>query len=320
MTYVDPYDPYVKVIAPDIQTPAVYSTPQVGVAPSAVVYSNSNNSNYSNNNLYSITLATTNTSVTNANIIYNPSIGYTYGITPASGSVTITSPSANVSYSEGDTVYLNWFANNFNYSQFQVILENTNTGRSQVVSTVTGNSYSFVLTRELLDVMCAGACNSYQQGSYKIVLATPYTDLAGNLSTFKAAIAPVTIYRPYAYFGSSSLTTSKSPVNSGEVFKLYVNIPVGASYNSNLVGPYSFKISANCPTGVSVSIGGQACGQDFFVPQAALAIMQDIPVMASNSGWFTQGLMFNLTVYNTSGQVLTTASTTVQINPISRSI
>lgn len=309
ITYVGSQDPYVKVITPNNQGFINYSTPSIGVS----------NTPNSTNNVYSITPSYTNTSATNASVIYNPSMGYTYGIVPQSGSVTITSPSANVTYNEGDTVYLNWLTNNFTYSQFQVILENISTGKSHIINTVSGNSYSFTLTRDILDSICAGICTNYQQGSYRIVLATPYQDIAGNVSTFKAAIAPVTIYRPYTFYGISSLTGSKSPVNSGEIFRLYVNIPTGASYNSNLIGPYSININATCPTNVTVSIGGYGCGQDFSIPQAALAYQQEIPVMASNTGWFAQGVVFNMTVYNVYGQIVSTASTTIQVNQVARS-
>ena len=327
VTYVNTQDPYVRVVSPqNNQNPIVYTNPQNGNGNSyqSNYISTSDNFDYLNsNNTPTITPATSGTRVTNANVVYNAYSGYTYGIIPAPGSVTITSPLVNSVYNEGDTVNLNWTTNNFHASQFQVSVENSSTGVSRVVTVVSGNSASFVLTKDALDYICSGNCVGYGRDSYKIVLSTPYSDIAGNVSTFKAVVAPISIVRPYSYAGNVSLSAGKSPVDSGEKFKLYVNILNANTYSYNYWNngqniPYSFGISTVCSSGVSVSIGGLNCGQEFAMPQMNNYTQKEIPVTAINNGWFAQAIIFNLTAYNQAGQIIGTASTTVQVNPIAR--
>ncbi len=308
VTYVDPYDPFVQVITPAPSTPVVYSTPQnpvITTSSVAVPF------------VDSYPIAPANSNIAGTNIVYSPSIGYTYGITPASGMLTVSTPRANASYSEGDTVYVAWTTNNLNANGYTIMLENASTNQSKAVTTTTGNSVSFVLSKELLDAVCSGTCTgnySGYQGSFRIVVTTPVRDIAGNVSTLRAAVSPVMIKRPVAHFGTVSLTTSKTPVNNGELFKLYVNIPTGASWNSNLYGQYSIKIRATCPSGVTVSIAGVQCGQDFTIPYAPTYFQSEVPVMVGNATWYKQDVTFTLTVTNLSGQTIGTASTNVQVN------
>jgi peptidoglycan hydrolase-like protein with peptidoglycan-binding domain len=315
-TYVDLYDPFVKVISPVVTTPTVYTNPQNVIMPS-------NYSPYgttvSNSVITSASFApATVPGIASTNIIYSPSLGYTYGLTPATGSLTITTPVANSVYNEGDTVYLAWSTNNLNANGFNILLENTSTSQSKTVTSTTGNSASFVLSKELLDVVCAGACglnysNNYQ-GTFRIVVTTPIRDISGTVSTFRAAVAPITIKRPYANFGTVSITTSKTPVTSGEIFKLYVNIPTGASWNSNVYGQYSFKIRAICPAGTTASIAGVSCGNDFVIPFAPTFFQSEIPASIVNTSWYQQNVTFVLTVTNLAGQVLGTSEARVMVN------
>lgn len=319
VTYVDAYDPYVKVISPAQTTPTVYPTPQnTVITPS---YTTNNSYVVSNPVVNPVTTtpvippATTNASIASTQVIYSPSIGYTYGITPQSGSLTITTPIANALYNEGDTVYLSWTTNNLNATAFNVVLENISTNQSRIVTTTSANNASFTLTKELLDTVCSGACDNSQQGNFRIAITTPVRDIAGNISTLKAAVAPVTIRRPLSpYFGTVSITASKMPVNSGEIFKLYVNIPTGAAWNANLYSQYSFKIRANCPSGVSALIAGVPCGQDFVIPFAPTYFQSEIPVSLTNTTWFQQNVTFTLTVTNLAGQVIGTSQVNVTAN------
>lgn len=317
MTYVDLYDPFVKVVSPVVNNPTIYTNPQNVPVSSSISYGTyGSNVSPAVSNFVAPFIApgTTNTTAASTNIIYSPSIGYTYGITPASGSLTITTPVANTVYNEGDTVFMSWFTSNINANGYTVLLENTSTGQSRSVASAVGNSASFVLTKDVLDAVCAGACNNNQQGSFRIVVTTPLRDISGNVSTFRAAVAPITIRRPFANFGTVSITTNKNPVASNEIFKLYVNIPTGAAWDANIFGQYSFKIHAICPAGVSVSVAGVPCGQDFSIPFAPTFFQSEIPTIITNSTFYQQSVTYVLTVTNLTGQVLGTSQTTVTVN------
>lgn len=310
VTYVDPIDPYVRVITPQSTVPNVYTTPQNGIP---TTYTAPVGNPIVPNLSTTITPGTTG-GVISTNIIYSPAIGYTYGITPASGVLTITSPQSNVSYREGDTVIVSWATSNLQANGFNILLENVSTNQSRVVTSTTGNSASFVLTKELLDLVCAGACSSTNQNSYRIVITTPVRDIAGNITTLRAAIQPVTIARPFNTFGTVSLASSKTPVNSGEMFKLYVTLPSTIFNNMNPGNQYSFRIRALCPSGVTVSVAGTPCGQDFSVPYNSSYFPSEIPVMVGNSTWIRQDIPFTLTALNAQGQIVGTATTSVQVN------
>lgn len=318
VTYVDPYDPFVKVISPAVTAPTIYTNPQNAPVATTINYgnygSNSASTVASSFTAPAIVPGTTNGGIASTNVIYSPYIGYTYGITPASGSITITSPVQNAIYNEGDTVFLSWTTSNISANGYTILLENTSTGQSKSVASASGNSVSFTLSKDVLDAVCAGACDNNQQGTFRIVVTTPLRDIAGTVSTFRAAVAPITIRRPFSNFGTVSITTNKNPVASNEIFKLYVNIPTGASWNSNVYGQYSFKIHAICPTGVSVSIAGIPCGQDFSIPYAPTFFQSEIPTFVSNSTFYQQNVTYILTVTSLTGQTISTAQTTVTVN------
>lgn len=320
ITYVDQFDPYVRVISPQVATPVVYTNPgssnlSISSIPTTSAHYSSNYSNqYNTSQVNALIPATTQNQIQSTGIVYSSSNGYVYGVTPQAGSLTVSSPVANSIYNEGDTVYLAWTTSNLNVYNLQILLENGSTGQSKQVMVTSNNSASFVLTKELLDSVCAGACDNNQQGSFKIVIATPVTDIAGITSTLRAAVAPVTIKRPYYGQGTVTISSSKTPVNSGELFKLYVNIPTGASWNSNLYGNYSIKIRAICPSSVSVSIAGVTCGQDFTIPLAPVSFQQEIPATITNSSWYRQDVVFEIAVSNLRGEVIGTSRTTVVAN------
>ncbi len=309
VTYVDPHDAYVQVITPHVATPIVYTNPQQAVQVSNYSSYNSNVSYPVNNSTPIIPAAST--AIASTNVIYSPYIGYTYGITPVTGSLTISTPVANSVYNEGDTVQLAWVTSNINASAYSIVLENSSTGQSKVVTITSGTNASFVLTKEVLDAVCAGACDNNNQGTFRIVITTPIRDISGTVSTFRAAVAPVTIKRPYANFGTVSITTSKNPVASGDIFKLYVNIPTGASWDTGLYGQYSFKIRAICPAGVTASIAGTQCGNDFVIPFAPTYFQSEIPASVTNTSWYQQNVTFVLTVTNLAGQTIGTSQVNV---------
>ncbi len=331
ITYVDQYDPYAVVISPQVTTPVIYATPQENnISLSNILnnntpyYSSAYTSNYSSNEYQAINTsiptnvlipATTQNQIQSTGLTYNPSTGYAYGVVPQPGTLTITSPTSNALYNEGDTVYLSWTTSNLNIAQLQILVENGSTGQSKQVAVTSGNSFSFVLTKEILDAVCAGACDNNQQGSFKIVIATPMTDIAGNVSNFRAAVAPITIRRPYYGYANVTLGASKTPVDSGEKFKLYLNIPTGTSWNNTLFGNYSIKIHAICPSSVSVSIAGVGCGQDFVIPLAPTSFQNEIPAMITNPTWYRQEVVFEVIVSNLRGEVIGTSKATVVSNP-----
>lgn len=334
VTYVDKNDPYARVITPSSSNlPVIYTTPQGGSV-SGISYNDTTAypqvSGYSSNNIsaipgYSssmnvpITPATTG-GARSTGIIYSSNLGYLYGVTPNPSSVTITSPLANSLYNEGDTVNIVWSTNNLNASGFQVFLENTSTGQSKQVSYVTGNSASFVLSKALLDSVCAGTCDNSQQGTFRFVIATPVTDITGSTSNFRAMISPVTIRRPYSLLAAININPSKTPVNTGEGFRMYVNTP---GVNTNLLGSSFYgnaviKLHALCVnSNVSVNIAGVACGQDFTMPLSTLASQQGIPVVITNTTWFTQDVVFEGSIVNQNGQIMGTSQTKVTVSPAS---
>lgn len=318
ITYVGNIDPYVKVIAPQSSNPTVYTTPQNGsyaAMPIVVADTSSYPSPNSPVNMSSTigVAGIPSSQIAATSIVYNPSMGYTYGITPQSGSVTVSSPVANSVYNEGDTVFVNWGTYNLQTTSFAILLESNITGQSKTVAVVSGNSYSFVLTKELLDAICSGTCNNNQQGSYKIVITTPTTDIAGITSTLRAAVAPVTIKRPLSV-GQVSITTSKTPVNTDEVFKLYINVPTSSSWGIVYPGSYVAKLRAVCPPSVSASIAGVPCGQEFIVPFVNNATQQEIPAKITNPTWYKQDVIFQLTIVNSLGQTIGVGETKVTAN------
>lgn len=311
VTYVDPFDPFVRVITPQTATPVVYANPQnVAVATGNQVQMPAGAFQASSG----VAVPASASGIASTNVIYSPSIGYTYGITPASGSLTVVAPQVNASYAEGQTVQLSWSTNNINATGFTILLENASTNQSRVVTAVSGNSASFVLTKELLDAVCAGSCSPTNQNSYRIVITTPIRDIAGNVTTLRAAVQPVTIVRPFNTLGTINISTSKTPVNSGEVFKLYITVPSPLVSGMNSASQYSFRIRVFCPSGVTASMAGVPCGQDFSVPYNSSYFPSEIPVMIGNSTWLRQDVAFTLTAINAQGQAVASATTTVQVN------
>ena len=312
-TVVDTYDPYVKNITSTVVTNTM-------VAPS---YSyGTAGSNYSTYNPVTPTViipATTNPSfVYGTNIVYSPNIGYTYGLIPQPGTLTISSPGVDSHYNEGDTVNMTWTTNNINnVSQYQILLENSS-GQSKLVTTTSGNSASFVITKDILDYLCVSSCApNYAQGSYKIVVTTPLTDLAGNTSIFRAAVSPIFIKRPYSFYGNVIISGSKNPVSSGELFKLYINAPVDSYnnyYDPSIYGQYSIRIHAICPSNVQVTVAGVPCGQEFSMPFTAYNIQQEIPAMITNNTYYKQDVVFVVNITNPLGQVVGTSQTTITGN------
>jgi hypothetical protein len=254
--------------------------------------------------------------VDRTSVVYTSGAGYILGVTPKVQSLTVTSPSVNALYNEGDSVIVSWTTNNLNAAQYILILENKITKQSKTVAVTSGSSASFVLTKELLDAVCAGVCDNSQQGAFSIVITTPVTDIAGVTSTFRATVSPITIKRPYgAYgFGAVSITASRNPVNSNENFKLYINIPTGASWNNGVYGNYTLKIHVTCPSGVTVSVAGAECGQDFTIPFAPSYFQQEIPVVIRNGTWYRQSVAFDLIVATLSGQIIGTSQSSVSVN------
>lgn len=317
VTYVDGYDPYAIVVSPQPSAPTVYATPQANIS-----YTSTRATAVTTGTSV-LTPATPATVITPAasqvqstGIVYSSNLGYVIGVTPKAQSITVITPQINAVYKEGDTVYLNWTTSNLNASGYVIVLENKITKQSRTVAVTSSNNATFVLSKDLLDAVCSGVCDNSQQGSFSIVITTPVTDIAGNTSTFRAAVSPITINRPFgAYgFGAVSITSSKTPVNSNEAFKLYVNIPTGASWNNNVYGNYTFKIHVSCPSGVTVSLAGAACGQDFVIPFAPSYFQQEIPVIVNNPTWFKQNVNFQLIVSTLNGQVIGSSDANVVVN------
>lgn len=324
VTHVEQSDPFVTVINPPVQNPTVYMTPHdASFSSSQPAYQSNTYSPYAPALVGSAGSIPQGASVSSSqgfssHIVYNPASGYSYGITPMSGSVTVSSPKANAVYSEGDTVYVQWGTNNIAVAAFTIVLESNISGQRAVVSTVTGNSHSFVLTKELLDSVCSGTCNNNQQGSFRVVVTMPTTDIAGISSTLRAAIAPITIRRPLAS-AQVSINVSKTPVNSGEVFKIYLNVPSNSYFNStyisnNTLPQYSVRLKAICPSSVTAIIAGVACGQEFVIPSTAISAQQEIPASVTNPTWYKQEVIFQVTAVNLAGQVIGTGETKVIVN------
>jgi peptidoglycan hydrolase-like protein with peptidoglycan-binding domain len=310
----DQYDPNARVITPDSSHPTVYATPQ-NLTHSFV------NSSVSQSGPVLVSegvSSSISSQVAGAGIVYNPSTGYTIGITPRSGSITVTSPVANAVYQEGDTVYVQFGTYNLQSAPYSILLESGISGQSKTVAIISNTSYSFVLTKELLDSVCSGACNNTQQGSFKVVVTTPTIDIAGNTTTLRAAVAPITVNRVPTY-GQVSISASKTPVTSGEIFKLYVNLPSVVSgnttnYNGYISNAYTVTLQAVCVPGVTASIAGTPCGQDFTLPFTTQTFQQEVPAMITNTSWYKQNVTFRITVKNMLGQIVGTGETSVAVN------
>lgn len=331
VTYVSSEDPFVQVITPQpTNEPFIYTTPQektslflssvlgtVASTISSLVTTNTTISPVVTPNPVQATIDTqvssTITPVHSTQIVYSPSVGYTYGVIPESASVTVTSPAPNTVFKEGDTVTVRWYTTNLKNTTFTLSLENIISGQNKVITTTTGSSYTFTLTPDLLNEVCSGICTNNQTGSFKIVLSTPASDIAGNISTLKASVAQVTITRTPILSGVS-ITTSRSPVNSGDPFKLYVNIPRGASWDAYTTGNYSIRIRPVCPSSVTASVAGAQCGTDFVIPFAPSYFQQEIPTNIINTSWFKQTVTFELTVLNLAGATIGTHSVNVVVN------
>lgn len=327
-TYVGKEDPYVQVINPTPSIPLVYNNPPSSTAPylqgtanTQVISNNTfgstlavnpiNTAIISNSNVSTNINANTASQIASVNIIYTPSVGYIYSIIPKTGSLTITSPVRNSSYREGDTVSLSWYTNNLPTNQFQIILENTNTRQSRAVAFTSSNSASFVLTKELLDAVCSNSCTTNNQGAFRFIIATPTTDIAGVTSVMRANIDSITITRPLGV-GTVSITASKTPVSSGEVFNLYVNIPANSVPSNG--NNYSFKMRAICVNAVQVSIAGVPCGQDFSFPVDNAGVQQQVPVKITNTTFFKQDVSFEIVLINNVNQVVSVGTATVSVN------
>ncbi len=313
VTYVDQFDKYVAVVSPNIANPSLYNNPPTTAN---VVYNVAQTTPVNTVNTPASVLipATTQAQIQSSNIVYSPYIGYTYGIVPQSGILTITTPLTNSLYNEGDTVNLAWTTSNLNAHQYQILLENNSSRISKVVALTSTNAASFILTKEILDYVCSGTCDNSNTGSFSLVITTPITDIAGVTSTFRAAVSPITIKRPYYGTAKVSITGSKSPVNSTEVFRLYVNVPTLNTYNNNYP-QYSFKIRAICVNSVDVNIAGVKCGEDFVMPVYTNNFQQEIPAKITNATFYRQDVIFEITAINSVGAVVGSARTTVTVNP-----
>lgn len=309
-TYVTNEDPFVRVITPAVSAPVIYNTPQFSPSGYPLPFDGTPvNSPVVTPSVYAQPTA----QISSTNIVYNPSTGYTYGIVPQSGSITVGSPLANAVYNEGDTVNVAWATRNLPATPISISLESTISGQKVLVGTTNGTSYSFVLTKQLLDSVCGGVCDNYQQGSFRVVVSAPTTDIAGINSNLRAAISPITIRRPFP-MAQVSISASKTPVNSGEVLRLYVNIPQSQVWNAYQYGSYSFRIKAVCTNNVQVSIAGTPCGQEFSMPASMNNSQQEIPAVINNGSWYKQDVRFIITAINTSGQTIGTAETVVSVN------
>jgi peptidoglycan hydrolase-like protein with peptidoglycan-binding domain len=316
-TYVSSADPF---ITPTITTN--YSVPQNNFVVTNTSYTGSYPVPVNTNNLISSVPALITPAITpvasqiqDTRIVNNPATGYIIGITQKPSSITIASPLPNTFFAEGDTINIAWSSSNLSGAQYQVLLENTVTTQSRPVTTTSGNTASIFLSKELLDAVCAGSCDANQQRSFRIVVSTPVTDIAGVTTNFRAVVTPVNIKRATEFLGGVSISATKSPINSGEGFKLFTSIPTGTimeAGNSNL---YSFRLRAVCPVAVTVSIAGTPCGVDIPVPYDAPFFNQQIPVIATSTSWYKQDVTFELLILNAFGQVMSTSRTTVTVNP-----
>lgn len=320
-TFVGETDPFVRVITPGTTNASIYATPQsfssTVITPS---YTTTPFSSLSPVHVSPVQNQLLPTFPANGSGYISSGFGYISNrpnyIAEPSTSITISSPIANSIYREGDTVLVNFGSATPGYQMatYSVLLENTNGGQSKTVGVTSGSPYSFVLTKELLDAVCVGSCTESQQTSFKVVIVLPTTDSYGDPSTFRAAIAPITIKRPTNVNGKVTLTTSKTLVNSGEAFKLYVNFP-STTWDSTLAANYTIKLKAVCTSSIAVTIGGLPCGQEYTVPQSlASQYQQEVSATIVNPMFYPQGVTFQVLVVNILGQVIGISETKVSVN------
>lgn len=248
--------------------------------------------------------------------------GYNYNQYP-SPTLTINNPSTFASFREGDTVNVSWTATNLNANSYQVTLENTSSSQVSVVTNLAGNTNtaSFVLTKALLDIVCGTGCNQnsqYAQSNFRINVIASYNDAYANYGntatkTLKAYVDRITITRPYSYVSGISVTPSKTPVSSGEMFKLYLTVNNSNVYPYNVntfSNGYFYNVRMVCPTNTALTFNGVACGQTISGFQNNASSMPDINITVVNNSWNYQNVQFVVDVYNQYGGILLGSATT----------
>lgn len=285
--------------APTYNTNYQYSTQPTPVAPVTT------NVNYSNNNSYVSP---------NNNYSYNQS-GVAPIIVNRAPTVTIVVPINKSFYKEGDTIPATWVTSNMQANRYSLVLTNTSTGLEKQVAALPGSlkQYNVVLTKELLDAVCAGttACTGINSNTYRLYVKAYYQTQDGELA-INAYADQMTITRPQAA-AQVVLTPSKNPVTAGDTIKLYAYTPNTALFNqySNLY----WKIRANCPPAVTIQINGQSCGTDVYVYQANTSVSPEISVQISGNLWGPAEITFDasaLSYYG--GQVLGSTQTKILVN------
>jgi peptidoglycan hydrolase-like protein with peptidoglycan-binding domain len=308
VTYVAPYDPYVQVVSPTYTDPAVFATPQTSIATNL-------SPSVSVNGIVPTVPGPNQAHIIGTSIVNTPGVGYTYALSQSSGgSIAVSSPVANSIYREGDTISVQWSAQALQ-GPFTVSLENSNSGQNRVVTITPSTSYQLVLTKDLLDAICTGACSDSQQDSFKVVVSVPTTDIAGTVTPLRVAVSPIVIKRPTA-LGKLTVTVSQSPVDSGTSFRLYINTPNGSLYNLTTVTTnYTIAMRATCPSSFTVNLAGAQCGQDIVIPFDTSRLASGVPVTVTNPTWFKQDVIFDITLRDPVGQVVAVTQATVTANP-----
>ncbi len=247
-----------------------------------------------------------------SNYPFNQYINPAYQVKGAS--LIVTMPSNKAGYREGDTVHVSWASSNLVASRYVVSLGSMNTTSEKQLAVLPGtsNTTSFVLTKELLDSVCLGttACSG---PNYRVYVTAYTSALPQGEYTIKAYADQISITRPLTTAGIS-LTASKTPVNSGETINLYVHVPATAGPFAQYNSLY-WKVRALCPTGVQITINGQACGTESYVYQQNIMTAPDIRVTLTNNSWGPQQVILEAEAYNYfGGQLLGKGTTAVVIN------
>lgn len=291
-------------------------------------YSNTNVSNVSS--VVSVSPVYTASNVLNSPIVVNQGQVMPYGA-PITGcsfvypgycnnnsnvSLVMTTPKNGAVYREGDTVVANFYLNgNASNPNIDLILENKTTKERVVLGRSNGGSVSGILTKDLLDRVCAN-CGIFVNQEYSLVLRATFVE-NGIGRNLESTVTPVFITRQ-AYINSSNflVTSTKSTIESGEIAR------IGVMVSGNGINTTNVKVGLKllCESGVT----GYTCGTKTYLPLTTVvdtATYDEVQAISNvtltnNSYFFTRNAKFVLTLEDANGVVLSEKELQVNVKPV----
>ena len=161
-----------------------------------------------------VTPATTGNGVASTQVIYAPNIGYTYGITPTSGSITITTQLKRLVITKGIQLLLRGQHKTCCIT-IRSTPENNQTGRSREVYVTSGTTASFAHKGTLI-MFCAGACDNNQMNKIPYCNHNPTHRYRRKYINIPCSCFADYYYSSICTAATITLSGNKDPVDSGE--------------------------------------------------------------------------------------------------------